>query len=96
MERLQEVENLIRKIAWSMKNKNANLEWEDLLQEAYVAYLEAIQTYDPNKGKATTYIYRCVKNHLLQYINKQKQWEKKIELSLDPANSSLYRSSNCL
>jgi len=82
MPELREVENLIQKVAWSM-NKNADLEWEDLLQEAYTAYLKAIKTYDSDKGKVTTYIFHCVRIHLLQYIDKQKQSEGKIKYSPD-------------
>ena len=65
--------NLIRKIAWSFHNSTGE-EWDDLFQEAALAYLEALKTYNPKKGKITTYMWWCITSHLKNYLKlKEKQ-----------------------
>lgn len=64
--------NLIRKIAWSF-HTTTGLEWDDLFQEAALAYLQALKSYDPDKGKITTYMWWCMSSHLKNYL---KQHEK--------------------
>jgi len=62
--------NLIRKIAWSF-HKTTGKDWEDLFQEATLAYLEALHTYDPERGKITTYMWWCITSHLKSYLRKE-------------------------
>ena len=63
---------LIQKLANSFA-MTTGLDREDLFQEAYLAYLEAMKTYDPTRGAPTTHIWHCVSNHLRNYIKKQPQ-----------------------
>ena len=62
--------NLIRKIAWSF-HKTTGEDWEDLFQEAALAYLEAMRSYDPSRGKISTYMWWCVTSRLKSYLRKE-------------------------
>ena len=44
---------------------------EDLMQEAFIGFSEAIEDYDPNKdAKFITYALICVKGHVSRYVRK--------------------------
>ena len=60
---------LIQKIAWSFHNSTGE-DWDDLFQEASLAYLQALENYNPSKGKITTYMWYCVSSHLVNYLRK--------------------------
>jgi hypothetical protein len=60
--------NLIRKVAWSFHH-TTGLDWDDLFQEAALAYCEALGTYDKKKGKLTTHMWHVMTNHLGDYIH---------------------------
>ncbi len=64
--------NLIRKIAWSF-HKTTGYEWDDLFQEAALAYLNAMKTYNPKRGKITTYVWGCITSHLKSYLRRQNK-----------------------
>jgi len=68
--------NLIHKIAWSF-HKSTGMDVDDLIQEASLIYLEAIKTYDPSKGKLSTYIWKVTKNHLQYFVTYQNKWNDK-------------------
>ena len=84
--------NLIKKIASSF-SVTSGLDFDDLFQEASLAYLEAMRTYDSNKGKITTHLWHCIENRLICYLREQ---EKEKVISLDdieinyPENSTPY------
>ncbi len=67
--------DLLRKITWSF-HKTTGLEWDDLFQEAALAYLEHLEKYDPNKGKITTYMWPIISSHLKNFV---KRWNKSYE-----------------
>jgi len=64
--------NLIRKIAMSF-SVTTGIDFDDLCQEASLAYLEAMKTYDPDKGKISTYVWHCIHNHLKNYVKIEQQ-----------------------
>ena len=68
------MENLIKRIAHSFAN-TTGLDYKDLYQEATLAYLEAMRTYDPERGAPSTHLWHCVSNHLKNYIKNQPQIE---------------------
>jgi len=46
-------------------------EYEDLLQEASIGFIKAIQTYKPSRGvKLTTYAFICARNEVRMYLRK--------------------------
>lgn len=49
-------QNLIRKAAWQRVRQNPNLIFEELEAEGNLAYMEAVETYDPDKGKFSTHL----------------------------------------
>jgi len=67
--------NLLRKIAWSF-HQSTGLDWDDLFQEAYIAYDKALRTYDPTRGKITTHVWYCVHSHLKNYLKEEKQYKE--------------------
>ena len=74
--------NFIRKIAWSF-HKTTGLEWEDLFQEAAIAYIQSIKTYSKSKGSLTTYAYKAASNRLKDYSRKEVLYKKRF-LAMDP------------
>lgn len=69
--------NLIRKIAWSF-HKTSGIDVDDLFQEASLAYLESMKTYQPNKGKLSTYVWICINNHLKNFLKKETRFQMHI------------------
>lgn len=63
-------QNLVRRIAKSF-HITTGLEYEELLSEAWVAYVEAIQTYRPEMSAMTTWIYRNVSQRLINFCSKE-------------------------
>ncbi len=60
-------EKMLHKIAWSY-HRTTGLEVDDLKSEANVAFLQACETYDAKKAKVSTWIWKCVVQHLNAYI----------------------------
>lgn len=93
--------NLIRKIAWSFHN-TTGLEWDELFQEAALAYCEAMETYNPKKGKLSLYLWQRMYWRLQTYLQSQdaykfKDWRSKItaiasleDIKVDPEVESNY------
>ena len=65
-----ENERLIRKIVWSF-HLTTGLDPEDLFQEAYLAYVDGMKLYNPNKGAITTYMWYCVTSRLKNYLKQE-------------------------
>ena len=68
-----ENEKLLRKIANSY-SCTTGVEFDDLFQEAYIAYMQAMKTFDPKKAKLSTYIWHCVSSHLKNYVKLEKPY----------------------
>jgi RNA polymerase sigma factor (sigma-70 family) len=66
-----ENEKILKKLAWSYST-TTGVEFDDLFQEACIAYLEALKTFDPQKSKLSTYVWHCVSAHLKNYIKLEK------------------------
>lgn len=59
--------NLLRKIAWKF-HQSTGLDWDDLFQEAYLAYRYAMDHYDSDKKvKLSVFIWIHVTNQLKTY-----------------------------
>lgn len=63
--------NLIKKIA-NAYYVTTGLEFDDLMQEAALAYLKALKTYDPKKGSVSNWAWWCMSNHLKNYIKENR------------------------
>lgn len=61
---------MLYKIVWSYIRSCPGLEFNDLLSEACLAYLEAEKVFDPEKGKKSTFMWNCVSNALNDIISK--------------------------
>ena len=73
------MEQLLRKIAWTF-SKSSRIDFEELLAEANLAYVEALRTHDDSKGKLTTYIWHSVEGKLRNFV---KEEAKHHALSVD-------------
>lgn len=67
--------NLVASIAHRYNNSRAiksdpSIDADDLFQEASIAFLRAIRTYD-GRNKLTTYYYRVGHNHMTSYVRRQ-------------------------
>ena len=63
---------LIRKIAWSF-HRSTGSSVDDLFQEASLAYLKALDSYNPSKGAISTYMWYCITSHLKSYLNRERK-----------------------
>lgn len=64
---------LIQRIAWNFHN-STGLEFDDLFQEASIAYLKAMKSYESNKGAISTHCWNLITNHLKNYLKEEKKW----------------------
>ena len=64
--------NIVRKVVWSYA-LSAGLDPDELCSEAYLAYLEAAPSYDPARGKKSTFIWNVVRNHINSLLKVKKE-----------------------
>ena len=65
--------NLIRSIAWSF-HWTTGLDYKELFGEASLAYYEAMQMYNADKGvKPITYAHNVMRYHLINFCKKEKR-----------------------
>jgi RNA polymerase sigma factor (sigma-70 family) len=72
---------LIKTIAQSFHH-TTGLDFDDLFQEASLAYLHALRSYDPKRGKITTYMWVCMTSHLKNYLKEEYK-------HIDPVTDSI-------
>lgn len=58
---------LIQKISHSFYVTNPGIDYNELLSEGYIGFLNSIDSYNPDKYAISTFIRNCVKNHLINY-----------------------------
>jgi|WetSurSiteA1Bulk_404760.scaffolds.fasta_scaffold32458_3 RNA polymerase sigma factor (sigma-70 family) len=81
--------NLLRKIAWSF-HRSTGIDFDDLFQEAYLAYNYAMKTYDPKRGKITTYLWWCIGSELKRYVKREREaWGVVVSFDDEPATYAL-------
>src|SRR5690606_31686174 len=49
------------------------LDFQELCSEAYLAYLEAASSYDPARGKKSTFIWNVDRNHINSLLKAKKE-----------------------
>lgn len=74
--------NLIRSVAWSF-HKSTGIEFEELFGEASLAYVEALETHEPEKAKLSTYATVIMQNHLKTFCDEEKRNQGKSSFSDD-------------
>lgn len=67
--------NLIRYIAWSF-HKTTGLPFDELFSEACLAYCEALNSFNPEKGKLNNYATSVMVNHLTIFVKIEKRYFK--------------------
>ena len=63
--------NLIRHIAWSFHH-TTGIDYQELFSEACLAYCEALQSFNPEKGKLNNYATTLIHNKLKTFIAREK------------------------
>ncbi len=64
--------NIVRKVVWSYA-RSTGMDFDELCSEAYLAYLEAAPSYDPSRGKKTTFVWNVVRNHINNLLKMKKE-----------------------
>lgn len=64
--------NIVRKVVWSYA-RSTGLDFDELCSEAYLAYLEASPSYDPSRGKKTTFVWNVVRNRINNLLKMKKE-----------------------
>lgn len=68
---VERAERMIAKIVWSLSRKYGG-DPADLMQDGYVAFLQARESYNPEKGtQFSTWAYRTVYRQLFETIREQ-------------------------
>jgi DNA-directed RNA polymerase specialized sigma subunit len=89
--------NSIRKIAWNFQKQNPTINWEDLFQEAAIAFLESQKTYDSEKGtKPITWAWIQMKHQLQNHTNNEYEQQKLKNYPTQPetASPSFFKEEN--
>ena len=56
-------------ISWANKYTKRNLgEFDDMRQEVFMVYMRTCDTYNPNVGKFSTYLYTSLRNHMYRLL----------------------------
>jgi len=71
--------NLLKKLAQSF-SFTTGLEFDDLFQEAYLAYNKALESYDPSKSKFSTHAWNCISAHLKNYTREELKHSQGISI----------------
>lgn len=58
----------ITKIVKSWHNRRPDIDIDDLRQEAYLAFCQAVEGYDESKGTFITYMWRCINNQIIYFV----------------------------
>lgn len=75
--------NLIYKLAWSFY-KTTRLNFNDLFQEAALAYCKSKNRHIEGESKVTTYCYKSMMNRLIDFARKEKNYYKHLSDSEIP------------
>lgn len=70
---------MIRKIAWSFYN-TTRINWDDLFQEAALAYIIAKQKYKRGRGKRASFFWNSMLHHLIMYTRKELEQQRGISI----------------
>jgi RNA polymerase sporulation-specific sigma factor len=68
------IENNIRFVVHiANKYRDMKIEWEDLISMGNIGLIKGVDSFDPSKGKFSTYIGRCIENEILMGFRKEKR-----------------------
>lgn len=76
LENLKEkaVQDYEKYVRFVIKNMNLSYKTDDIYDVGLIGFVNGINTYDSSKGvKYTTYLYECIKNEILHYLNYEKR-----------------------
>ncbi len=64
----------------AMRCRGIHIDDDDLVQTAYIGLIKAVYTYDPNRGRASSYFSRCIINELFMFLRKSKRRLKEVSI----------------
>ena len=62
-------EQLLNKIAFKYSHINSLYSYEDLKSESYIALVKAAESYDPDRGSFSTFLFTSLNHYLYQVVN---------------------------
>lgn len=72
--------NLIYKQCWDFKRRNKHIDIEDLIGEANLIFVKCTKNFNENLNvKFSNYLCTCIRNKLLDYIKKEKNYRRSNE-----------------
>lgn len=81
--------NLLNALAWKY-HRRSGVDLEELQAEARLAYYEAMELYQPGRASVTTWLYGCVRSHLLLFCERET---RQAALRLDETYYNAYRTA---
>lgn len=87
---LEENINLVYKVVHRFKPHPSK--FDDFVQEGCIGLLNAIRTYNPNKGKFSTLAYTCIRNRIIKYIFVREDRYDRIKKAVYEENLNNQRS----
>lgn len=76
--------NLVHSVAWKFWQKNPDLDYEDLLSEAVLAYCEAQKKFDPARGvKETTLAHTYMRNAITAWIRQERKEKNHLSITTE-------------
>ena len=77
---------LMRKVAWSFHITTGE-DWNDLFQEAFLGYIEALKKYNPKKGKFSSFLWIVISDRLKKFLRQERESSGKFLKELDDYDS---------
>ena len=74
----RQLERLLRRIVNQYRQPIPELDAEEMLSEAHVAYCQALREHDPTRGKITTWVYWRVRGRLTHLIRAEARKHKRL------------------
>lgn len=64
---------LARKVAWTYVNQAPNMQIDELINEAFIGCVEAIQSYDAARGALSTWAWHSAKRRLQRILYNERK-----------------------
>jgi len=78
---------IIRRVVWSFVRSSGG-EFDEMLSEAVLVYLENQAKYNPARGKLSTFIWAVVSHHLISLIKKPRVQIAEVDMDAIPSYST--------
>jgi len=81
---------LMRKVAWSYIRQAPNtVDPDELINEAFLAYKEALVSFDEEKGKFSTWLWHCARRRIQRYLYNEKKQVRHLTMEEVPGSAMM-------